>query len=349
MTAAAPFPRGRKPFSARGQGILALSWAMGIILMACGAPEPAPTAVRPMFSVLPTAPLAPVFEADPPPSPTVPPTPTPTPPPTPAVVLPPVPPTPPTPPPPVQHTSPATDRAALVALFNATDGPNWTRNLGWLTDPPDLPPELPPELLPELPKPFLPMFDWYGVSIDAEGRVIALSLEGNGLRGQLPPELGNLDRLRFLYLVDNDLTGGMPAELGNLTNMEGMSLRRNRLTGEIPPELGNLTMLEHLHLGWNRLTGEIPPELGNLTRLVVLDLYRNDLTGEIPAELGNLTVVKTVYIGDNDLSHEMPRHLADMAHLLIMDRPDPPSFSGLSNPPSLPGSPGIGCALFFGC
>ena len=35
------------------------------------------------------------------------------------------------------QTSPETDREALVALYNATGGPNWTRNNNWLSDVPD--------------------------------------------------------------------------------------------------------------------------------------------------------------------------------------------------------------------
>ena len=30
----------------------------------------------------------------------------------------------------------ATDRTTLVALYNATDGPNWTNNENWLSDAP---------------------------------------------------------------------------------------------------------------------------------------------------------------------------------------------------------------------
>ena len=37
------------------------------------------------------------------------------------------------------------DRAALMALYNATDGPNWVDNTNWLTD--------------------APLGEWYGVSI----------------------------------------------------------------------------------------------------------------------------------------------------------------------------------------
>ena len=43
------------------------------------------------------------------------------------------------------------DRAALVALYEATDGANWDDHTGWLSD--------------------APLGDWYGVTTDAEGRV----------------------------------------------------------------------------------------------------------------------------------------------------------------------------------
>ena len=52
-----------------------------------------------------------------------------------------------------QLTSP--DRAALVALYNATDGPNWTNNSGWLTD--------------------TPVGQWYGVATNDSGRVTSLT------------------------------------------------------------------------------------------------------------------------------------------------------------------------------
>ena len=38
--------------------------------------------------------------------------------------------------PPATNTSAAADRAALVALYNATDGPNWTHSTNWLSDAP---------------------------------------------------------------------------------------------------------------------------------------------------------------------------------------------------------------------
>ena len=138
------------------------------------------------------------------------------------------------------------DRAALVALYNATDGPNWVNNENWLTD--------------------APLGRWYGVR-DAEGLVSRLSLSANSLAGPIPPELGNLANLTSLRLADNKLTGSIPPELGNLANLTVLHLYRNNLTGPIPPELGKLANLMMLELRANSLTGPIPPELANLPNL----------------------------------------------------------------------------------
>ena len=48
------------------------------------------------------------------------------------------------------------DRAALVTLYEATDGPNWANNENWLTD--------------------APLGEWYGVSVSDTGRVTGLDL-----------------------------------------------------------------------------------------------------------------------------------------------------------------------------
>ena len=155
------------------------------------------------------------------------------------------------------------DRAALVALYNATDGPNWVNNDNWLTD--------------------APLGEWYGVDTDASGRVARLNLNGNVDRG-------------VSHIVSHGLTGRMPPELGNLTALQELSLRFNGLFGAIPGELGNLTGLEHLYLDYNDLTGAIPRELGKLTKLVDLYLGQNELSGPIPVEFAELQRLRNVFL-----------------------------------------------------
>ena len=189
----------------------------------------------------------------------------------------------------------ASDRAALVALYNATGGANWGNHGNWLSN--------------------APMGEWQGVITDSDGRVTELLLFFNQLTGEIPAELGSLTNLTHLYLSGNQLTGEIPAELGNLANLQTLHLSNNQLTGEIPAELGNLANLQTLHLSSNQLTGAIPAELGNLANLQTLHLSNNQLTGEIPAELGNLTNLQTLYLSDNQLTGEIPAELGNLTNL----------------------------------
>ena len=191
--------------------------------------------------------------------------------------------------------APISDRAALVALYEATDGPNWTNQDNWLTH--------------------APLKDWYGVEVNAEGRVISLDLYRNGLVGELPAELVNLAALESLELGRNRLTGSIPPELGNLAALERLELERNRLTGPIPPELGNLSELGRMYLDGNELTGPIPPELGNLSELARMYLDGNKLTGPIPPELGRLSALETLDLGYNPLSGPIPSELGNLSNL----------------------------------
>ena len=170
-------------------------------------------------------------------------------------------------------------RAALEALYEATDGPNWTNANNWLTD--------------------APLGEWYRVATDAAGRVVGLDLDGNGLSGPIPAELGNLSSLTELELQHNRLSGPIPAELGKLSNLRILSLTGNGLSGPIPPELAQLSSLLGLWLRSNNLTGPIPAEFGNLSSLIWLVLDSNGLTGPVPKSMLRMDGLKTFTFGGN--------------------------------------------------
>ena len=194
-----------------------------------------------------------------------------------------------------QEEGNAIDRAALIALYNSTGGPNWEDNTNW-------------DSSEELSR-------WEGVVTDENGRVTRLSLGGNNLSGQLPPELGNLSRLEILEMWGNQLSGKIPPELGNLENLTNLTLRDNELAGRIPPELGELSSLAYLDLSENQLSGKIPSQLGNLLNLEELLLRSNMFTGAVPPEFSHLSNLKILGLYDNQLSGEMPAQLAKLSKL----------------------------------
>ena len=212
------------------------------------------------------------------------------------------------------------DRNALIALYRATGGANWTNKENWLSN--------------------RPLDEWYGVTTSSSGRVTWLELSENGLKGEIPAALGNLDRLLVLVLSGNQLTGSIPREFGNLRdlvwlfvesnaltgeiptelaslrNLVYLNVHMNELTGEIPAELGSLPNLAYLRLGFNELTGGIPGSFRNLRRLNLLEVRTNQLTGGIPAWLGELTEMKWLWLGDNQFSGGIPPALGNLTDLV---------------------------------
>jgi hypothetical protein len=92
----------------------------------------------------------------------------------------------------------ADERAALVALFESTEGPKWIHRVGWLGSPGT-------------------ECRWHGVRCgqrdDGRSSIIGLDLTGNNLRGAIPKALSGLEDLESLDLHGNQLTGRLPDAL----------------------------------------------------------------------------------------------------------------------------------------
>jgi Leucine-rich repeat (LRR) protein len=226
---------------------------------------------------------------------------------------------------------PANERAALIALYNSTNGTAWLDRTSWRnaanTD-------------------FAPAgteCTWYGVICDGlAAHVSGLTLDDNHVTGAIPPEIGDLTALTTLLLRRNGvsgsippavwsltglvtlalgsnyLTGSLPAAIGNLTALEGLDLSANALSGPIPPEIGSLARLRFLSLAGNRLTGSIPAEVGTLASLSLLHLYGNGLTGPIPFQLGNLSLLEELDLSSNQLTGPIPLEITDLTRLRLL-------------------------------
>jgi Secretion system C-terminal sorting domain/Leucine Rich Repeat len=203
------------------------------------------------------------------------------------------------------------DSLQLVNLYNATSGASWTIKTNWLSA--------------------QPMNTWYGIRLDATGRVEAIDLDGlanfvretnnvtgNNLVGALPSLV--LPNLRRLYLSNNQLSGTVPNL--NLPQLNILDLYANQFTGSLPnfnlPQLtyfscvfnqltGNIptftgTILEELYLAFNSLTGSIPAF--NFPTLRHLALQNNRLTGSIPTFTG--TILEDISLWNNQLTGTIP-------------------------------------------
>jgi Leucine-rich repeat (LRR) protein len=201
----------------------------------------------------------------------------------------------------------------LVALYNKTDGENWSNRSAWL--------------LTNTP------CHWHGVTCgnvqsDGKKHVTGLELRSNRLKGHIPPALSNLAHLQTLNLYSNKLSGEIPLALGNLAHLQTLNLYSNQLSGEIPSALGNLAHLQTLNLGYNKLSGNIPLALGNLTHLRYLGLYNNQLSGNIPLALGSLANLQTLYLYNNKLTGNVPPALGNLVNLYYLYLENNPQLTG---------------------
>lgn len=140
---------------------------------------------------------------------------------------------------------------ALVALYQSTNGANWTTREGWLAN--NRP------------------CTWFGISCAGQ-QISKIRLNGKRLTGSLPETLGKLRHLQLLDLSNNSLLGTIPPTIGSLPLQE-LDLSKNQLSGALPSELGKLVQLQRLSLSGNReLTGALPATLVNLINLQSLTL-----------------------------------------------------------------------------
>ncbi len=188
----------------------------------------------------------------------------------------------------------AVEHAALVALYNSTNGDGWNKNDNWLQG--------------------TNFATWYGVTV-RNGDITGLALNHNQLTGEIPEELGNLTNLTSLLLHYNRLEGTIPASFGQLTKVTKLQLVVNQLTGPLPDALGSMSSLTELGLSANPIASSIPAAFGQLSELRSLRLDGCQLTGSIPKELGQLTKLTTLVLNQNQLTGEIPEELGNLTNL----------------------------------
>lgn len=192
---------------------------------------------------------------------------------------------------------PSSERDALIAIYDATQGASWNDRTNWLgaqgTE-----------------------CTWFGVGCSADGmHVETLRLPQNNLAGGLTTQVSNLAALRVLDVSGNELTGGIPASVYQLTALEELNLGDNALTGPLDTQIANLTKLQNLYLYYNQLDGPIPAALASISTLEALLVQSNDFSGAIPVQLAQLPKLTALDLSDNALTGTIPPQLGDLTGL----------------------------------
>ncbi|CAI0555049.1 unnamed protein product [Linum tenue] len=180
--------------------------------------------------------------------------------------------------------------------------------------------------------------EWHGVSCSRRqvgGRVAALRLSSrcsalaefsaanNKLVGQLPWQIGGLNKLRVLFVTKNDLTGSIPPSFGNLSSLQILRAGENHFSGStVLDPLSRLKRLQFLDLVLNNLTGEIPASFFNLSSLTDVYFSYNQLHGNLPRNLGiSLPNLRTLDVAYNRFTGTVPPSLSNASSLVVLQLP----------------------------
>ena len=141
------------------------------------------------------------------------------------------------------------DREALIAFYNATDGPNWKDNTNWCSDE--------------------PLDTWHGVTTDSEGRVTEISLNNNRLSGEAGNTLAPLTALIDLNLYNNNIS---TLDVSANTALTNLSCSFNNLS---KLDVSTNTVLANLSCTHNNLS-EL--DVSHNTGLTILECRDNNLS-----------------------------------------------------------------------
>ncbi|OMQ09302.1 hypothetical protein [[Flexibacter] sp. ATCC 35103] len=194
------------------------------------------------------------------------------------------------------------EKEALKALYESTNGSKWKNNTGWDFS------------TPVTSWNNTTKTGWYGLIVD-NGHVVDLSFSTNNINGFIPTEIGQLKYLKRLNLSYGQLTGSIPQEIGELVNLEILGFLSNKLSGSLPQGFYNLKSLVNLSINENQLSGELSPEINKLSNLTYLYAQKNQFSGHIPPQIGDLQKLISINFAYNQLTDSLPPEIGQLSNL----------------------------------
>ncbi|CAJ1953075.1 unnamed protein product [Sphenostylis stenocarpa] len=156
--------------------------------------------------------------------------------------------------------------------------------------------------------------------LNLSSSLVALSLQGSGLRGHLTHDIFCLPNLQQFYLSFNEyLRSQLPKLSCSTTSLNILDFSSSHFHGLIPSSFSNFTHLTYLDLSSNSLNGPIPFSLLTLPRLSFLNLEGNHLSGRIPNVFPQSNRFKELHFNGNNLEGELPSTLSNLQHLILLD------------------------------
>lgn len=181
------------------------------------------------------------------------------------------------------------ERQALTEFYEALGGPDWIERDFWGSE--------------------RPVGDWHGVTTDADGYVVQLTIYDNNLTGLLSAAVCRLERLHTLHLSFNKISGELPEKLGECRALKNLWLKGNKVTGRLPNSVAVLPELEYLDIHANEMSGPLPA-IWNTPRLKIFRGEDNRISGALPAQLMRQPMLEELFLHNNELAGAVPHSLS---------------------------------------
>lgn len=201
-----------------------------------------------------------------------------------------------------------TERDALIALYQATDGDHWAVNTNWCSD--------------------KPLSEWYGITTDSKGKVTTIDLAENKLNGVF--ELSDFQELKKI-LCGNQMYGGNTSAYNQIKEVNFQKCPKLHTISFAYSSVEKFVAkdcqaLYSLDVSQNLLTDL---DLSSYPNLAYLTVYQNQLT---KLDLSKNALLHSLSCSDNPLGELALSHLSKLdnlncrnAQLTALD------LSGLSN------------------
>jgi len=189
------------------------------------------------------------------------------------------------------------ERKALIEFYNALGGPDWIERDFWGSD--------------------RPVGEWHGVTTDADGYVVQLTIYDNNLTGPLSAAVCRLERLHTLHLSFNKITSALPDGLGQCRALKNLWIKGNKVTGRLPDSVATLPQLEYLDLHANDMSGPLPA-VWNTPKLRIFRAEDNRISGELPPQLLAQPSLEEFFVHNNALTGKLPNTLSASLRAVLM-------------------------------
>lgn len=189
------------------------------------------------------------------------------------------------------------ERKAMIEFYEALGGHDWIERDFWGSD--------------------RPVGEWHGVTTDADGYVVQLTIYDNNLIGPVSAAICRLERLHTLHLSFNKISGALPDKLGECRALKNLWVKGNKITGRLPDSIAVLPELEYLDLHANEMSGPLPT-VWNTPKLKIVRAEDNRISGELPAQMFRQPNLEEIFIHNNELSGTIPTTLSPTLRAVIL-------------------------------